>query len=144
MSRTACAALLFWMIAPSVEARWLKGNTHTHTLRSDGDASPETVVWAEKLEAGEILAALERGDFYASTGPALDTYEVSRDVISITVKPAGQTRYRVQFLSRGKVLQESVGLAATYRIRGDERYVRAKVLDSNGKAAWMQPVVVKR
>lgn len=311
MLRTACAALLLWTIAPSVEARWLKGNTHTHTLRSDGDAPPETVVrwyrehgydflvitdhdqitavdggdlllipgeevtdrlpkkplhvcalgltkvvkpqggatpvevlqhdvdavraaggvpvinhpnfgWAfgvdelqqlqhvtlleiasghpivnmdgppsvetmwdallimgrrvwgvgvddahhygieppkgelmarpgqawvvvraEKLEAGEILAALERGDFFASTGPMLDTYEVTRENISIAIKPAGQTRYRVQFLSRGKVVQETVGLTATYRIRGDEGYVRAKVLDSNGKAAWMQPVVLK-
>src|SRR5690242_11824625 len=44
MSRTAVAAALIWMMAASVEARWLKGNTHTHTLRSDGDASPETVV----------------------------------------------------------------------------------------------------
>jgi hypothetical protein len=102
------------------------------------------VVQAEKLAAADILAALERGDFYASTGPALETYDVSKESIKITIKPAGQTRYRVQFLSRGKVLQETVGVAATYRIRGDEGYVRAKILDSNGKAAWMQPVTVAR
>ncbi|HKO58368.1 MAG TPA: CehA/McbA family metallohydrolase [Thermoanaerobaculia bacterium] len=102
------------------------------------------VVRADKLAAADILTALERGDFYASTGPALDAYDVSREAITVTIRAAYQTRYRVQFLSRGSVLQETVGMSATYRIRGDEGYVRAKVLDSNGKAAWMQPVMVTR
>jgi hypothetical protein len=102
------------------------------------------VVRAEKPAAPEILAALARGDFYASTGPALDTYDVTKDAITIAVSPSYQTRYRVQFIVRGKVVQETVGMTAVYRIRGDEGYVRAKVLDSNGKAAWMQPVLVRR
>jgi hypothetical protein len=32
--------------------------------------------------------------------------------------------------------------AATYTFAGDEGYVRAKVLESNGKVAWTQPVGV--
>ena len=28
---------------PAPEARWFKGNTHTHTLNSDGDSTPEDV-----------------------------------------------------------------------------------------------------
>jgi hypothetical protein len=31
---------------------------------------------------------------------------------------------------------------ATYTFKGDEGYVRAKVLESNGDAAWIQPVAV--
>ncbi|MBV9497521.1 MAG: CehA/McbA family metallohydrolase [Acidobacteria bacterium] len=98
------------------------------------------VVRAEKAEQAAILAAMERGDFYASTGPSIETYDVTPEMIALTIKQTYQNRYRVQFVSRGKVLQETVGTSATYRIRGDEGYVRAKVLDSNGKAAWMQPV----
>src|SRR5688572_1524837 len=30
--------------APPAEGRWYKGNTHTHTLNSDGDSSPDDVV----------------------------------------------------------------------------------------------------
>ncbi|MEO7653866.1 MAG: CehA/McbA family metallohydrolase, partial [Bryobacteraceae bacterium] len=37
---TAVAAL---MSTPAPEKRWYKGNLHTHTLRSDGDSSPEDV-----------------------------------------------------------------------------------------------------
>src|SRR5688572_456340 len=39
----ACLVLVF---ATSVHAAWLKGNTHTHTLESDGDSTPaEMVDW---------------------------------------------------------------------------------------------------
>ena len=31
---------------------------------------------------------------------------------------------------------------ATYKFTGDEGYVRAKVIDSNGRMAWVQPVQV--
>src|SRR5687767_15681420 len=29
---------------PAVQMRWYKGNTHTHTLNSDGDSTPDDVV----------------------------------------------------------------------------------------------------
>ena len=41
------AALLFVAVltgAPESDARWWRGNTHTHTLWSDGDAAPTQVV----------------------------------------------------------------------------------------------------
>src|SRR5512134_2062007 len=41
------AALALGLVAPSVLAaqtlKWYKGNTHTHTLNSDGDSSPDEV-----------------------------------------------------------------------------------------------------
>ena len=30
--------------APQPAGRWYKGNTHTHTLNSDGDSTPDDVV----------------------------------------------------------------------------------------------------
>src|SRR5262245_2787320 len=30
--------------APSPESRWYKGNTHTHTINTDGDSAPVDVV----------------------------------------------------------------------------------------------------
>lgn len=99
------------------------------------------VVRAEKAESRAILAALERGDFYASTGVELE--EVSRG--SVKVKEKNGAHYRVQFIgSGGRVLQETRGPAATYAIQGTEGYVRARVLDSNGRMAWTQPVFVTK
>ena len=98
-------------------------------------------VRAERLSADALMAALERGDFYASTGVTLADYEATDRAITITIEPFSDTKYRVLFIGEGgKVLQENVESPAIYTFRGDEAYVRAKVLDSNGRLAWTQPV----
>lgn len=104
-------------------------------------------VWvrAETRDAKSILAALRNGDFYASMGPELEEYTAGAKAIALRVREKYGARYRVQFIgSGGRVLQESQGTSAAYTIRGDEGYVRAKVIDSNGKTAWMQPVFVEK
>jgi hypothetical protein len=95
------------------------------------------VVRAEERDAKSILAALARGDFYASNGVELEELTIAEKSMTVKVREKNLARYRIQFIgSGGRVLQESAGLIATYAIRGDEGYVRAKVIDSNGRAAW--------
>ena len=51
--------------------------------------------------------------------------------------------YRIQFIGKGgTVLEEVEGTDATYKVKGTEGYVRAKVTQSDGKAAWTQPVML--
>lgn len=101
------------------------------------------VVRAAALSARPILDAMERGDFYASTGVELSDYEVTNTRITVTVKTNTYAKYRVQFIGKGGVvLQEVLDSPATYEFRGTEGYVRARVLDSNGAIAWCQPVLV--
>ena len=110
------------------------------------------MVRAEKLDAKAIVAAIDRGDFYASTGVELAAYEASPTAITIKVKPrlwgsqpsdnmwAG---YRITFIGKGgTVLREIDGTDATYTVKGSEGYVRARITQSDGKAAWTQPVMV--
>lgn len=106
-------------------------------------------VRAERLAAGPILEALERGDFYASTGVELTDYEADARSIRITIREERTSKYRIQFIGRGasawdggRVLKEATSSPAVYDIRGDEGYVRAKILESNGKTAWTQPVII--
>ena len=99
------------------------------------------VVRASKLTAGAILAAMERGDFYASTGVELTDYVLTGKDMTISIKPNSDTRYTTTFIgSGGKVLSTETSNPARYAFRGDEGYVRALVSDSNGKRAWIQPV----
>ncbi|MGI9066369.1 MAG: CehA/McbA family metallohydrolase [Pyrinomonadaceae bacterium] len=99
------------------------------------------VVRAARLSTETILEALERGDFYASTGVQLTDYQASDKEIQITMKQEGSSKYRVQFIGAGgRLLKEVITNPATYQFRGDEIYVRGKVLESNGKVAWTQPV----
>jgi hypothetical protein len=100
------------------------------------------VVRAESLSAAAILEAMERGDFYASTGVELKDYQATQKSITITIDEERTTKYRVQFIGKGgRVLGEAITNPAVYQLRGDESYVRAKVFDSNGKVAWTQPVM---
>ena len=101
------------------------------------------VVRAAELSARAILGAMERGDFYASTGVELADYAVSSSAMTVTVKKESFAKYRIQFIGNGgAVLHEALDSPATYTFRGTEGYVRARVLDSNGHIAWCQPVVI--
>ena len=101
-------------------------------------------VRAPRLEARALLTAMERGDFYASTGVELTDYQVTDKAMTVTVKQTAFSKYRVQFIGKsGKLLAEVAESPATYSFRGDEGYVRAKVVESNGQFAWCQPVILK-
>jgi hypothetical protein len=99
------------------------------------------VVRAERLAPKPIVEALERGDFYASTGVELSGYQVTATSITIAIKTEPSSKYRVQFIGRnGAVLSEAIASPAVYTFTGDELYVRAKILESNGRLAWTQPI----
>ena len=73
------------------------------------------MVRAERLEASAILAALEQGQFYASTGVELADYVVSARGMTVTVKKDTWAKYRIQFIGRGgRVLHEALDSPADY------------------------------
>lgn len=99
------------------------------------------VVRARRLTADSVLAALERGDFYATTGPELSGLRITRDEYVVAVVPAAGRTERIQFIGdSGKVLLDVPGPFGRYAIRGTEGYVRARIVGSDGKKAWTQPV----
>jgi hypothetical protein len=100
-------------------------------------------VRAASLEPRALVEALERGQFYSSTGVVLDAVDATGTALKVAVKATPFSKYRIQFIGRGgRVLGEVLDSAATYAIKGDEGYVRAKVLESNGAVAWTQPLAV--
>jgi hypothetical protein len=122
----------------------------SHHFKPTNDMSPALpgfgwiVVRARELSAEAVMNAIGRGDFYASTGVELEDYSADTKSISLKIKEKRWSKYRVLFIGkRGRVLAESVTNPAQYRFRGHEGYVRAKILESNGKMAWTQPVFTK-
>lgn len=103
------------------------------------------MVRAPRLEARTLLESLERGDFYASTGVVLEDVVAGATGITVKVKPETSSKYRIQFIGAGgRVLTEVGSDSASYTFTGDEGYVRARVIESNGKIAWCQPVMAPR
>ena len=122
-----------------------------HYFKTPGDKTKSTpghgwvMVRAARLSVSEILQALEQGEFYASTGVTLKDYQADTKSIRIEIAPETHSKYTVQFIGQwGKVLHESTANPAIYTFKVDEAYVRAKVSESNGKAAWTQPVFLKK
>lgn len=100
-------------------------------------------VRSPRLEGRALVEALERGEFYSSTGVELRAVEATKSGLSVAVREEPLSGYRIQFIGRqGRVLSEATTPTASYTFRGDEGYVRAKVIESNGKLAWVQPVPV--
>jgi hypothetical protein len=119
-----------------------------HTFRQPGNpavAGPGrgwVAVRAAALDARALVEAMERGEFYASTGVDLADYQVTAGSMTVTVRKTTFSKYRIQFIGKnGVLLHEALDSPATYRFRGDEGYVRARVLESNGAMAWTQPVM---
>jgi hypothetical protein len=139
------------------------------------------MVRARHLTAESIVKAMEAGDFYASTGVTLNDVKRENNRLSVAIKTEPGVTYRIQFIGTrkgastaselipppagpqrtlphrrysneiGAVLSETKGTSGSYALRGDEIYVRAKIISSKPKengsvagefeTAWTQPLV---
>ena len=99
------------------------------------------MVRARALSRDAILAALNSGDFYASTGVTLKDIQSTPEALTVEIQPDATKRFRVVFVGKGgSVLSVSNKNPASYTFKGNEGYVRARIEDSGGRRAWTQPV----
>lgn len=147
----------------STEARWdsvlsrgklLFGvaDDDSHSFKPEDAGDPDLArpgrawIWvrADTLSRDAIMRALQRGDFYASTGITLRDLRITPDEYRLEIAPAGDRRYLTEFIGKhGRVLATSNALRPSYRPVGGEGYVRARVSDSSGRAAWTQPIMLR-
>src|SRR5262249_44621072 len=120
------------------------------------------MVRSKQLSADAIIAAMEAGDFYASSGVRLKDVRRESGRLSIEIEPEDGVTYTTQFIGTrkgynpdsqpvkresgsafpvtrkysdyiGVVLAEVKGTSPSYTLKGDEIYVRAKVISSKLK-----------
>jgi hypothetical protein len=117
------------------------------------------MVRAEALDRDLVTAAMNRGDFYASSGVTLEDLEVTADGYRLRVKEDGDASFRIRFIGTrqldgalgpiGEELMVVDGPEAEYAFAGDELYVRAQItssrlhpqpyLEGDREMAWTQP-----
>ena len=138
-------------------------DSHNYLTYASTEANPGRgwiMVRAPELTPAALIAAMERGDFYGSSGVELRDLRREGDRVVVEIEPEPGVTYTTQFigtrrgydrhseavvsaagdtLSRrysdevGVVLAEVAGPVAEYRFRGDELYVRARVASSKVK-----------
>jgi len=96
---------------------------------------------APQLEEKAVLTALEKGDFYVSTGVLLDEVRAKRRSLRLKIKAEQGLGYTTFFIgSGGRVLKSDISLSPAFKFPTAEKYVRAKVMDSKGRVALTQPL----
>jgi hypothetical protein len=115
-------------------------------------------VKAKELTPAALIAAMENGDFYASTGVELDDVKFSNGTLTIKIAAKQGETYAIQFWGAersgmtGKILKEVKGTSASYKLAKNILYIRAKVISSklqenpfqtgDLERAWTQPVTL--
>lgn len=138
------------------------------------------MVRSAKLEPAALIAAMEAGDFYASSGVTLKDVRREKQQLSLEIAAEPGVTYTTDFIGTrrnynaesepvlgsdgqplrvtrrysadiGAVLATVPGTVASYTLKGDEIYVRARVTSTKPKVdpahpgevecAWTQPIV---
>lgn len=131
------------------------------------------MVRAARLEPAALIAAMEAGDFYASSGVTLKDVRRETNKLSLEIAPEPGVTYTTEFIGTrrgyhvesepvpgpdgaplrvtrrysadlGAVLATVPGLTASYTLQGDETYVRARVTSTKPKTDPAQPGEVER
>lgn len=122
-------------------------DTHNYTDFTRYNANPGrgwVVVKSQTLSPETVTDALFKGDFYSSSGVELNNISITDKVYRIDIKQRGSNKYITRFIGKnGKILKETDELSSEYIFKGNEYYVRAKILSSSGNFALTQPVFIK-
>jgi hypothetical protein len=143
-------------------------NYHNEPKRNSRPLRGWVVVRAKELSAAALIEAMERGDFYSSSGVVLKDVQRVSGRISIEIEPEPGITYTTEFIGTrkgfdsqtqevvgefaetprvtrryskdiGAVLATSTELKPTYTFKGDEIYVRAKITSSKRKESPSEP-----
>jgi hypothetical protein len=110
---------------------------------SDTAGSGWIWVQANELSEKSILNAIKSGDFIASTGIKCSTLLRSEKEITLEIEPIGDIEFTTHFIGKGgKLLDKQYGYKPSYKICGDEGYVRARIESTDRVKAWIQPVFI--
>lgn len=145
-------------------------DVHTYFAGGFGPGRGWVMVNSHQLTQGGLLDALDRGDFYASTGVALRKIALAENTISVEIEPHEGVEYVTEYIGTrrgfdptsspavddsgkempnatrkysqqiGEVLFRTTDCSSSYTFSGDELYVRARITST---AHQMDPVTGK-
>ena len=158
-------------------------NYHATASNLSNSGRGWVMVRANHLTPEHIVKAMEEGDFYASSGVRVREIIANKTQLSIQLDPEPGITYTTTFIGTrkgfdqthtsvvgddgkplgvtdrysddvGAILDEQSGPTPSYSLKGDEIYVRAKIVSSKLKhnpyvegeheTAWIQPLIPGR
>ena len=99
-------------------------------------------VKAQELSIEAITTSLLDGRFYASSGPEIKEFRIDNGEVIVECSPVGAIHV-VSYEKRGHSFRAKDGetlTSATWKLQGEEVYVRVECQDSRGRVAWSNPI----
>lgn len=134
---------------------------HYHNFTADLSNTGRgwVMVNSKKLETSSLIEAMEKGDFYASTGITIKKYVVTKNQIRVEVEPEQGVHYEILFLGYKdggeavETLERIEDTKGSYTFQDNDLFVRVKITSDalkesppntqETKKAWTQPFLVK-
>ena len=134
---------------------------HYHNFTADLSNTGRgwVMVNSKKLETSSLIEAMEKGDFYASTGITIKKYVVTKNQIRVKVEPEQGVHYEILFLGYKdggeavETLERIKDTKGSYTFQDNDLFVRVKITSDalkesppntqETKQAWTQPFLVK-
>ncbi len=137
-----CNGALYDRLLRSGRRLYCHGADDNHNVRPLEDPRSDsygawTMILASELKYDSILAALEKGDFYASTGPEITSLSILGTVVSLECSPAVRIRM-VESPKRTAQVAAEKGKSVTHAnfiIPPEAPYVRFSVTAADGTQA---------
>ena len=116
------------------------------TPRSDSFGG-YVMINAEELGYGEIIGALERGEFYASTGGP-EVYSIVRDGEYVTVNCSAADRIFMRTGTRRTGAKYAQGpdepiTSARFKLAPTDKFIRFRLIDAQGRCSYTQSYTVE-
>lgn len=134
-------------------------NYHSFSSEDSNTGRGWVMVNCKKLAVEDIISAMEKGDFYASTGVHLKKLHTDKKQIEIEVDPEFGVIYEIIFIGYQKgaedvvELKKVIGNSASYTFQKEDVFVRVSInsdakkdnpiIKDETKKAWTQPLLVE-
>ncbi len=106
-----------------------------------------TMLQADELTAEGVLAALDRGSFYASRGPRFRQIEIENGEVHVTCDPVSLIAFHSDLpYVHGRCVQGDGITEASYKLQFErmERFLRVFIVDAEGRRAWANPIDLRK
>ena len=102
------------------------------------------MVKAKSKSSKDILSAIRKGKFYASTGPEIYNINVNDGVIEIECSPAVKAVFiSGSIWAPNRIKYGEDATSFSYKYMSHEEYIRIEITDKNGNTAYSQPIFLK-
>lgn len=136
------ADTVYWdlLLRRGVAVGGIASDDSHHVVDFDDVFGGWVVVCAESLTRDAIVRALMAGEYYSSSGPAIEGFGVREGVLWVDCSPCE----RVTMVAGGPIGGNRTVIApdghaiehAEFTLSGHETYVRLECADASGKTAW--------